>query len=262
MRRSVLAEHAQHPNEWPTDTSLNTFRQVGGSAIHNIVGNHEGYLGPVNPITGLRSRLLQGKNISLCGRGDPQGTPAQKRAHQLIEIHNEYDFGVVIHGVNSLAESSVWYSPRAPMLVRSVAALVSKKVIIAPHYTPLHYTPRSFNAELARGGTSLEEVCELLVEVANGYTPPPVVGLEEYAYVGDVTAEQGRHLGLRDRYEGFEPLSDADQEALRGIGFTQGQFYAGGWDASHEPQTGYRGELLVRYDLIAAKLEPKVASLV
>jgi hypothetical protein len=256
MRRSILVEHAQHPNEWPTDESRDIFLKVGGSAIHNTLGNPEGFLGPVDPVTGCKSRNFSGQNIGMCGKGDPRGAPAQQRAHQLIRMHNEYDLGAAIHGVEDPTGACVWYSPRATMLVRSVAALLATKAVVTAPYSPLYYMPNTFGIELVRGADpSLETVCELLVDVANGYTPP-WSGIEEYAYVGDVTVEQAHHLGLRSRYASFEPMCETDHEALRTIGYaTHGAFYTNGWDAAFDAQSGYRGELLVRYEPDAGPLQ-------
>lgn len=254
QERSIVVVDGIHLDEWPVGiiSFLLALRAYKSAKIWAELGNPAGYAQPVDPLTGRRARTLNGENIGMCAPGSPHGTPARRRAYELLQIYKQATLGVGMHGVEHPRGECAWYGPRQTNLARSVAATLFKRAIVAPPYHLAFYRPNVFDAELSeQTGPTPAEVCNLLIEVSEGYTPP-TQQIEEYEYVrhiehDGIPAELGHRLGLKRRYMPFEPLSAADAQRLQDIGYPEQVLYANAWDADiYEGRNGYWGEVLVR----------------
>jgi hypothetical protein len=190
--------------------------------------------------------LAPGNNTTLSeGISD---LPDDQFLREIVEAGQEEGVEVVldIHGHKGHGDtpSYPYYGElaRRNPLVRGVASLLRYKgVIVLP---TSYYLARNLSNyvlwDLAPG-TKVETLRPVLQKLGAGWRPP-IRPMQEYMYVGEVSADDGRRLGFKREYEQFEPLPEGP---ISELGFPVGAC-ACAWSAKlYEPTTGFWGEVAV-----------------
>jgi hypothetical protein len=235
--------HGFHAGELGMKTLYNSFVGTQADRLkHTILSRPEWETG---------TRLVSGENLSTVSP-NPEGTRAECIVARYGTKAQEYDVAIHPHSTPALGSELAIYGAIASPLVRGIVSYLGLSRAIIRTRGIEAVLPNTVSIEIGNDTSFLSATTfqEALLSLASG----ALLGqapIEEYAYIGDVSATTARRLGLRAQYETFEPLTRRDTEALNLL-LGQGalELFASCWDATlFDDVTGFRGELLGRFPL-------------
>lgn len=244
--RSIIFGHGVHSDEPQVQelyAHLTQTRDPIENVDHHIVSKEDWE---------LKRRLIGGvENMGIIDP-DTQGTHAQRLLARYCLRAQTYDLAIHPHGTTLPGGEVAIYGVNASPLVKRVAAYMGLGRAIIREDGPEAALSNALSFEMVADSHILNPSA-IYAKVVSLLDEPtlPNQNLEEYAYVGDVTAKSAADLNLQRQYEPLSPLTNHDARAIHGaIGAYGVTLVAHAWDAgANDESKGYRGEIFARLPL-------------
>ncbi len=193
-----------------------------------------------------RPRLYKGQNLALISPGNPNGTPAERKAYHIYERIRKFGLAAVTHSTSAANRQYASYGPRATPRVRRIAKfLCGDKAVIAQEGMVCYVHDNAFEIEFSPNGPLTPEGFVDVLPRLLADDIPDEYPTQELEFCGVVSAEQGAKLKLPP----YLPRdSELDLGLARLLGYEENEgIIVNVWDSRLEKATGYRAELMKPY---------------
>jgi|GEM_PF-3364983 len=254
---------AEHPDEWHTTQAMDILAsdyKPGDDEKDVIPFNFNEWIDVAvandwaltQPPDGNRwPRLYEGENLTYLF-GDGPDTPARRRAHKLSGIIARYKRVVSLHGTETEAQHAAYgvHTTTAAKGLASLLGLTQALIVGGNSLWAKH--PDVVGVELSKEGpltiNGLVKTLTLAAKSRN-LSPVPEKPIDEYRYVGDISAEMGRQFNLPRRVGLFTEVPAPYGKIVATALGLNGTPYAHTWNAdAYETRTGYWGEICERVE--------------
>lgn len=215
----IAVETDVHPDEWTSGEAYDLHELLLSKPIDGIwtVRANESTL-LRNRRTGCQDRYTD-YNLQTVSPAYAASNPDayEVRRHQYLQTAVAAARIVIETHSHLGSEPYAWYDVSANSEVRGVASALDMRrsvFVQAPNMKYGYDNRLSVEFTTARKDTYLDEMYELLQRLARGERPVPG-DLEEYRFVGDVSVDEARRIGLPDEHTPWTAFSADDQEKLK-----------------------------------------------